>query len=68
MSFLLYTLLGASLNILFSNLATFIFGRQDVHTVDVQLLAPVLQRYMRKNKDYEAVKLKQRLTDFDNAN
>ncbi|KAM8705533.1 hypothetical protein ACLKA7_009914 [Drosophila subpalustris] len=65
MSFLMYALMGASLNILFSNLATFIFGRQNVDTVDVQLLAPVLQRYLLKNKDYEAVKLKQQFTVAD---
>lgn len=59
MSFLLYTLTGASLNILLSNLATFVFGRQDVNAVDVKLLAPVLQRYMSKKREYEAVKLKQ---------
>jgi len=59
MSFLLYTLTGATLNILLSNLATLIFGRQDVNAVDVKLLAPVLQRYMSKKKEYEAVKLKQ---------
>ncbi|KAH8404261.1 hypothetical protein KR215_002695 [Drosophila sulfurigaster] len=60
MSFLLYTMTGASLNIIFSNLATFIFGRQDVNSVDIELLAPFLQRRLRKNKEYDAVPMKQR--------
>lgn len=46
------------MNIIFSNLATLIFGRQDITTVDIELLAPPVQRYLRKNKqDYETVEL-----------
>ncbi|XP_064554485.1 sodium-coupled monocarboxylate transporter 2-like isoform X3 [Drosophila montana] len=59
MSFLLYTLTGASLNIVLSNLATFIFGRQDVNSVDPQLLAPFVQRLMLKNSRYQTVELRQ---------
>ncbi|KRF83045.1 sodium-coupled monocarboxylate transporter 1 isoform X3 [Drosophila virilis] len=60
MSFLLYTLTGASLNIVLSNLATFIFGRQDMNSVDTQLLAPFVQRLILKNSYYETVELKKR--------
>lgn len=46
------------MNIIFSNLATLIFGRQDITTVDIELLAPPVQRYLRKNEqDYETVEL-----------
>lgn len=46
------------MNIIFSNLATLIFGSQDITTVDIELLAPPVQRYLRKNKqDYETVEL-----------
>ncbi|XP_017079738.2 sodium-coupled monocarboxylate transporter 1 isoform X3 [Drosophila eugracilis] len=57
-SFLLYAMLGALLTIIGSNLATLVFGRQDVKDVDENLLAPFVQRYMRKNKYYETVELK----------
>ncbi|KAH8313511.1 hypothetical protein KR067_007409 [Drosophila pandora] len=59
MSFLLYALLGSLLTIVFSNLATFVFGRQDIKDVDENLLAPFVQRYFRKkNNYYETVELK----------
>ncbi|XP_068156265.1 sodium-coupled monocarboxylate transporter 1-like isoform X2 [Drosophila tropicalis] len=58
MSFLLYTLSGALLAIVFSNLATLIFGRQDVTAVDEELLAPIVQRYLRRNKYYDSIELK----------
>lgn len=59
MSFLLYALLGSLLTIVFANLATFVFGRQDVKDVDENLLAPFVQRYLRKKKNYyETVELK----------
>lgn len=46
------------MNIIFSNLATSIYGSQDITTVDIELLAPPVQRYLRKNKrDYETVEL-----------
>ncbi|XP_032576938.1 sodium-coupled monocarboxylate transporter 1 isoform X4 [Drosophila sechellia] len=58
MSFLLYAMLGALLTIITSNLATFVYGRQDIKNVDENLLAPVVQRYLRKNNYYESVELK----------
>ncbi|XP_043064899.1 sodium-coupled monocarboxylate transporter 2 isoform X5 [Drosophila ficusphila] len=58
MSFLLYAMLGALLTITFSNLLTFVFGRQDIKDVDENLLAPPVQRYLRKNNYYETVELK----------
>ncbi|XP_070142746.1 sodium-coupled monocarboxylate transporter 1 isoform X5 [Drosophila kikkawai] len=58
MSFLLYAMLGASLTIILSNLATLVFGRQDIRNVDENLLAPFVQRYLRKNQYYETVELK----------
>ncbi|KAH8293445.1 hypothetical protein KR054_000584, partial [Drosophila jambulina] len=58
MSFLLYAMLGASLTIIISNLATFVYGRQDVRDVDENLLAPFVQRYLRRNQYYETVELR----------
>nr|XP_036675382.1 sodium-coupled monocarboxylate transporter 1 isoform X3 [Drosophila suzukii] len=58
MSFLLYAMLGALLTITLSNLATFVFGRQDVKDVDESLLSPFVLRYLRKNNYYETVELK----------
>ncbi|XP_026848255.1 sodium-coupled monocarboxylate transporter 1 isoform X4 [Drosophila persimilis] len=63
-SFLLYAMLGASLTIIIANLATFVFGRQDVKDVDEELLAPFVQRYLRKNKYYEGVELKKRTNNL----
>ncbi|XP_022209741.2 sodium-coupled monocarboxylate transporter 1 isoform X3 [Drosophila obscura] len=57
-SFLLYAMLGALLTIIISNLATCIFGRQNIKDVDEQLLASFVQRYLRKNNYYESVELK----------
>lgn len=49
------------MNIIFSNLATFIFGSQDITTVDLELLASPVQRYLRKKKrDYQTVELQKR--------
>uniref|UniRef100_A0A6P4FDB0 Sodium-coupled monocarboxylate transporter 1 isoform X4 n=1 Tax=Drosophila rhopaloa TaxID=1041015 RepID=A0A6P4FDB0_DRORH len=58
MSFLLYAMMGALLTIIISNLATFVFGRQDIKDVDENLLSPILQRYLRKKNYYETVELK----------
>ncbi|KAH8294607.1 hypothetical protein KR018_000247 [Drosophila ironensis] len=58
MSFLLYAMLGSLLTIITANLATLVFGRQDVRDVDENLLAPILQNYLRKNNYYETVELK----------
>ncbi|XP_017101988.3 sodium-coupled monocarboxylate transporter 2 [Drosophila bipectinata] len=59
MSFLLYAMLGSILTIVFSNLATLVYGRQDIRDVDENLLAPFVQRYFRKkNYYYETVELK----------
>ncbi|XP_023176121.2 sodium-coupled monocarboxylate transporter 1 isoform X2 [Drosophila hydei] len=67
-SFLLYTMTGALLNIIISNLATFLFfGRQDVTCVDAQLLAPFVQRYMLKRRQYETVQLKSRATIVESS-
>ncbi|KAH8382225.1 hypothetical protein KR009_002458, partial [Drosophila setifemur] len=62
MSFLLYAMLGALLTIVIANLATLVFGRQDIKDVDENLLAPVLQRFLRKKNYYETVELKKRDT------
>jgi len=51
-------MLGALLTIITSNLATFVYGRQDIKNVDENLLAPVVQRYLRKNNYYQTVELK----------
>ncbi|XP_017848102.1 sodium-coupled monocarboxylate transporter 1 isoform X3 [Drosophila busckii] len=58
MSFLLYTLTGCLLNVIGSNLASFVFGRQDVYAVDEQLLSPFVQRILRRHKYYAQVELK----------
>ncbi|XP_030373604.1 sodium-coupled monocarboxylate transporter 2-like [Scaptodrosophila lebanonensis] len=59
-SFLWYTTLGASLAIILSNMATLVFGRQNVAEVDENLLAPFVQRYIKRHRlqEYEIVGLK----------
>ncbi|XP_017868992.1 PREDICTED: sodium-coupled monocarboxylate transporter 2-like, partial [Drosophila arizonae] len=67
-SFLLYTMTGALLNIIISNLATFLyFGRQDVSSVDPLLLAPFVQRHLLKKSQYESVQLKSRATIVESS-
>ncbi|XP_065361339.1 sodium-coupled monocarboxylate transporter 1 isoform X2 [Calliphora vicina] len=54
MSFTYYTAVGCFISLLFANLATFIYGRNDVSTMNRKLFAPCIRRFI-KSKEYETV-------------
>ncbi|XP_037954458.1 sodium-coupled monocarboxylate transporter 1 isoform X1 [Teleopsis dalmanni] len=67
-SFLWYTLVGASTTIIVSLLATLYFGKQDVSELDPALIVPFFHRFM-KTKKYASIrnlKSANELSKFDN--
>ncbi|XP_011176580.2 sodium-coupled monocarboxylate transporter 1 isoform X3 [Zeugodacus cucurbitae] len=54
-SFLLYTMLGAFITIVVSNIASLYFGGNKISDVDQNLIAPFIAKYIQK-KNYKSVK------------
>lgn len=54
MSFTYYVAFGCTISIVCSNLASFVFGRNDSTTMNRKLFAPCIRRFI-KSKEYETV-------------
>ncbi|XP_049305341.1 sodium-coupled monocarboxylate transporter 1-like isoform X2 [Bactrocera dorsalis] len=59
-SFLLYTMLGALITIVVSNIASLYFGRNRISDVDEKLIAPFIVKYIQK-QSYKNVQTSEKL-------
>lgn len=54
MSFTYYAAFGCAVSVIVSNLATFVFGRNDVSKMNRKLFAPCIRRFIKSN-EYDSV-------------